>query len=239
VPFIILTASLDERLRAGAERLADTVLLRKPLTPQELVDCAVSRLRSEPGAAGEAEAVEIATDPSEVREGRTPTLVGPVVHRMLVPVDFSPGAHEALSYAVFLAGRLGAAIDIVHVCEPRDVEGSANERLAAFARSAEGRILDDYVAAVERGGITRVRARIEEGRVAEVIIGLVSNEGYDLVVMAKREADPGTPELGGLTDSIVRGAECPVVTLHHSIRVALGVPRASHAAAAPARETLQ
>ena len=44
VPIIILTASLDERLRAGAEQLADTVLLRKPITPRELVDCVLGRL---------------------------------------------------------------------------------------------------------------------------------------------------------------------------------------------------
>src|SRR6185369_17026540 len=97
-----------------------------------------------------------------------------------------------------------------HVCPPSDAPAAANDRLATFARSPEGTILDEYVAAVERSGVTRVRARIEEGQVADVIIGLTANESYDLVVMAKRDSDVATPNLGGVTDSIVRGAECPV-----------------------------
>jgi nucleotide-binding universal stress UspA family protein len=38
-----------------------------------------------------------------------------VIHRILCPVDFSEGAEAALSYAVFLAGQLGAKIHVLHV----------------------------------------------------------------------------------------------------------------------------
>jgi universal stress protein A len=40
------------------------------------------------------------------------------VTRILVPIDFSPSARAALEYASFLSGKLGAAIEVLHVWEP-------------------------------------------------------------------------------------------------------------------------
>ncbi len=42
----------------------------------------------------------------------------PAVTRVLVPIDFSPSSRAALEYATFLAGKLGAELDVLHVWEP-------------------------------------------------------------------------------------------------------------------------
>ena len=38
-----------------------------------------------------------------------------VIHRILCPVDFSEPSERALEYALGLAERLGAEVDVVHV----------------------------------------------------------------------------------------------------------------------------
>src|SRR5262249_39114476 len=42
----------------------------------------------------------------------------PAVTRILAPIDFSPSSRAALDYAVFLAGKHGAELEVLHVAEP-------------------------------------------------------------------------------------------------------------------------
>jgi len=46
------------------------------------------------------------------------------VHHVLVPIDFSPYAEQALDYAIALAQKLQAHVTLLHVIQPLLVAGA-------------------------------------------------------------------------------------------------------------------
>ena len=142
------------------------------------------------------------------------------ISRILVPVDFSVCSRAALEYAAFLAARLGAAIDVLHVWEPpiyfsADVmiaEGDRERTLAEFVRTHAGRRMEDLLASIERRGV-RVRGRLATGPTVDTII-TSAREGYDVLVIGTH-GHTGLRHLiaGNVTEKVVRRAPCPVVTV--------------------------
>ena len=139
---------------------------------------------------------------------------------ILVPIDFSDASREALRYACSLADRLNASLHVVHATvHPYaaagymefaalppdlldDVERGASEALAASLTAEEK---------------TRYRATLVNrvGAAAEQILGyLREHPEIDLVVMATHgRGSVARLMLGSVTDKIVRGAPCPVLTI--------------------------
>jgi universal stress protein A len=142
------------------------------------------------------------------------------ISRILVPVDFSSCSRAALEYAAFLASRLGAAIDVLHVWEPptffsADVmitEGDRERTLAEFVRSHAGQRMEELLASIERLGV-RVRGRLATGSPVDTIVASAS-DGYDVIVIGTH-GHTGLRHLiaGNVTEKVVRRAPCPVVTV--------------------------
>jgi nucleotide-binding universal stress UspA family protein len=145
--------------------------------------------------------------------------------RVLVPVDFSSCSRAALEYASFLASRLSATVDVLHVWEPPhyvrpDVllhpHGEAQQTLQQFARSNAGREMEWFLGNVESHGV-KVKGRLEFGNPYHVILEISSSGAYDLIVMGTH-GRTGLSHLllGSIAEKIVRRASCPVITIRSS-----------------------
>ena len=143
------------------------------------------------------------------------------IKRILVPVDFSDGALQALDYAAGLARPSGAELVVLFVVEPvyyatpADMYGASTnlsmlleeqqrigrEQLARLARRLEKRKL-------------KSRTVLETGVPYQVITDTASKQKADLIVMATH-GRTGLSHLlmGSVAERVVRTAVCPVLTV--------------------------
>jgi len=145
----------------------------------------------------------------------------PKIERILIPISFSENSKHALAYGRFLADKLGATFDLLHVANPRDVRGQ--DDVARLFRGTPGSTLEVYneqeIQAtlndwVREAGLNRTvrNDEIEEGDPAEVIIQLANDKKYDLIAMGHhRRASIGDFVSGGVVEKVMRQAGCPVV----------------------------
>ena len=136
------------------------------------------------------------------------------IHRILCPVDFSEPSARALEYALGLAERLGAEVDVVHVFQfpTFAVEDLAlplylQENLSQRLRERLEQLL------IEKAGEgPKATARVLEG-VPHVEI-MEAAKGRDLIVMGTH-GRTGLSHLllGSVAERVVRGSEIPVLTI--------------------------
>lgn len=146
----------------------------------------------------------------------------PTVTRILVPIDFSPSARAALEYAGYLAGRLGAAVEVLHVFEPPGYVGpdtlalvpiTAGQHDFAQTRAEVERQVQQFLA--QTPGLPATRAvRIESGEPSDTILRVAGEGGADLLVMGTH-GRTGLSRLliGSVAEAVLRRAACPVLTL--------------------------
>lgn len=152
----------------------------------------------------------------------------PPVRHVLVPVDFSAHAEQAVPVACALAARFGARLSLLFVAEERtvvmfsdtglpsvqtlkvdaEIADRASEALAQLHRAtcttAEGRA----------GGHAEAACHVRAGHPAREILRFAEDEGVDLIVQSARGADHHALfDLGSVAERTVRGAPCPVLTL--------------------------
>lgn len=144
------------------------------------------------------------------------------VTRVLVPIDFSPSARAALEYATFLAGKLGADLEVLHVWEPPGYVGPDTLALLPVAAGQPG--WDQTRAEVERevdlflsrAGVRpkQLRVRIETGEPSDAILRVAKEGGTDLIVMGTH-GRTGLSRLliGSVAEAVLRRSTCPVLTL--------------------------
>ncbi|MAE72187.1 MAG: universal stress protein [Gemmatimonadetes bacterium] len=149
------------------------------------------------------------------------------IHRILVPIDFSPCSKSAAEYALFLAEKTGATIDLVYVWEPpvflgpEFFEGVHKERNLSLSEVAHGnalQTLNEFAQEIPIPDDAKVRPKVVSGRVHEEILALAASEGYDLVVMGTH-GRKGLAHLllGSETEKVIREASCPVVVVHEGV----------------------
>jgi universal stress protein A len=156
----------------------------------------------------------------------------PAVTRVLVPIDFSPSARAALEYATFLAARLGAELEVLHVWEPPGYVGPDTLALLPIAPGQPG--WDQTRAEVEReiehflaksgARPNRLSVRVEAGEPSDTILRVAKDGGSDLIVMGTH-GRTGLSRLliGSVAEAVLRRSTCPVLTL----RVPTRLPRES------------
>jgi nucleotide-binding universal stress UspA family protein len=145
------------------------------------------------------------------------------IHKLLVPVDGSPGGLLALQMADGLAKATGSSIGIVQVVVPIPMlvyVAPYDPSGAGFYDSAWD---DDaltaartYVAAVcarlrGRGPVVEAEARMAPS-VAEGIVDTADEGDADLIVMSTHAlTGPARTILGSVADAVVRTSPCPVL----------------------------
>jgi len=139
-----------------------------------------------------------------------------MIARILVPTDGSPGALEAAAYARDLARAFGAAVTILHVVEIPQVP------LSPTALAAVPQVRHDLVVAGQailamteetfsQTGVA-VHTELREGLVAETIVEVAAQGGYDLIVIGSRgKGGIGRLLLGSVSEAVARDAPCPVL----------------------------
>ena len=135
---------------------------------------------------------------------------------ILVPVDFSPGAQQALNYALPLARQFNARITLLHVVEPQLVPRElsfmameSNRRVAAARAKLE---------ALARKSVPTPllnKTVVSAGQPFEEIARTANGLRMDVIVIATHGRS-GVKRLllGSTAESVVRHSPCPVLTVH-------------------------
>jgi universal stress protein A len=125
------------------------------------------------------------------------------------PVDFSEPTQAALSVAADLCSRLGSDLVLLHV----DGGGKVAEEVA------DVELIDTTLAAwktdAKRLGVGNVTLQRVTGQAEIVIVDYAARNGVDLIVMGTHgRVDREKMLAGSVTESVVRNAGCPVMTIH-------------------------
>ncbi len=146
-------------------------------------------------------------------------------NRILVPLDGSLAAEEAVPIAAGLARRTGAELQLalVHVSMLAAFAGAGvaidTDDLDAIQRDDEAGYLSRLVARLQADAALRVTAHHLTGPVIETLAAQVGDGGADLVVMTTHGRGPvGRFWLGSIADGLVRMVAAPVLLLRPADR---------------------
>jgi len=136
--------------------------------------------------------------------------------KILVPLDGSSFAEEALPHARELAECGGAEIVLARVDEPYEPPPGIFVPATAIpevVRLSAGEYLEQLVSRLRLAGI-KVESAVLDGKVADAILKYAGEEGVDLIVMSTH-GRTGISRLlmGSVAEQIVHGAHCPVLLM--------------------------
>ena len=146
---------------------------------------------------------------------------------LLVPTDFSPGADIAMSYAIDMAAREKGTIHFLHVIDGDSCVTAYPDGLLIELPGVRDQLIDVANARlderVERCRAAGVRAsrRVAFGRAAPLIAQEASSRNADLIVMGTHGRSGFSHFLlGSVAERVLRLAQCPVLTVRETSRVA-------------------
>ena len=143
---------------------------------------------------------------------------------VLVPVDKSENAGQALRWAGTLSARLGSRVTVIHVV----TAGFASSALAAATivsgvpsfdprtQGATVEMSDQWLESAVAAGVPRDRANSEVafGDPTREVLSAVERLGVDLIVMGRRgEGKLRRAVLGSVVDGVLRASTCPVLVV--------------------------
>ena len=137
---------------------------------------------------------------------------------ILVPTDLSEGAEQALDYACELAAMLGATIHLVNVIGIPAL-GVPELGLAMTSTVIDQIMIDNQTALDKLAEAKRCKSQIGQVLLktcdAKDMINQTAKElGVDLIVMSTHgRRGISRALLGSVTETVVRSAPCPVLTV--------------------------
>ena len=141
------------------------------------------------------------------------------VRSILVPVDFSKHAREALRYGKALAGLLGAHLDLLHVVEENlhpAFYGPTVQSVYDVEPDLDAKALEQLrkLYAETEGPDGEVSYTVRAGHAVREVLRFVETEGTDLIVMGTHGLT-GMERffLGSVAEKVVRQSPCPVFTV--------------------------
>jgi nucleotide-binding universal stress UspA family protein len=137
-----------------------------------------------------------------------------VFAKILVPLDASAMAEQALPVAAGIANRTGAELRLVLVHEPIPFDGYPDAPWNAVALGTETAYLDGKARELEaRQGIRAVTDH-RTGSAIETIVSVAHAQGVELVVMTTHgRTGLSRVWLGSVADSVMRSLDVPVLML--------------------------
>jgi nucleotide-binding universal stress UspA family protein len=144
---------------------------------------------------------------------------------IVVPTDFSDHSLRALAYAIGLAEKYEASVNMIYVHEP-----ALQVSDMAWVGVDERSLKEEHVKQAH-GNIERIKreqiptglsARVEvrTGNAVDEIIRYADEVNADMIVMATHGRSGLSHILMGSTaEQVIRKASCPVLTLKHPMRV--------------------
>ncbi|HTT62890.1 MAG TPA: universal stress protein [Bryobacteraceae bacterium] len=141
------------------------------------------------------------------------------IAKVLLPVDFSDRANQAVRFAIPVAERFNSEIVLLHVLPPYrefgaiEMAGAMTDILAGRRQDAERRFAEFL--REELAGY-RVRRLLLDGDPAHEIVDCARREQAGLVVMPTHGYGPFRRMLlGSVTAKVLHDADCPVWTTAH------------------------
>jgi nucleotide-binding universal stress UspA family protein len=138
-----------------------------------------------------------------------------IAQHILVPVDFSEYADQALTYAMELASKLGARLTLLHVIQ-RPIAGARSMAVSLdpYFHQVElmaGETMEEQARRAHEAGLA-CDVAIVQGEPFQQIIDLASTKQVDLIVMGTH-GRTGLQHflLGSVAERVVRLAPCPVL----------------------------
>ncbi|MEP7254322.1 MAG: universal stress protein [Ferruginibacter sp.] len=146
------------------------------------------------------------------------------IKNILVPVDFSEAANNALEVALAMANRHKAEIHLLHVVQPQvyadptGMHGAMPGIDQTLTKDAKENI-EKHKAAIQKNSQVVVNTYVEMGNVAICISNYVLNNQKDLVVMGTHGTS-GWNEffLGSNAMATIKECSCPVLTIPPSFK---------------------
>ncbi len=142
------------------------------------------------------------------------------VKKILFPVDFFESSNKVLPFVKFMAEKLGAQIELIHVVRgPGDFTGY--EMGGAWYSSYEGELLKGGEKAMDRfveeklPDLENVETTIAVGDVVEKILEHAEKSGAGIIIIGTH-GRKGLEKImfGSVARGVVRGASCPVLTIN-------------------------
>lgn len=135
--------------------------------------------------------------------------------RVLLPMDGSAAAEQALPYAVTQAERFGAELILLRVVEPfPHVRGLSQADLVRIREQTQEwarEYLDGIAEMPRQRGVSVVRSTVE-GPAKAAILQFAEANQVDLIVICTRGRSGVSRWLmGSVADRVVRGANIPVL----------------------------
>ncbi|HXE81558.1 MAG TPA: universal stress protein [Vicinamibacterales bacterium] len=139
--------------------------------------------------------------------------------RVLCAVDFSPSSVRALEHGIAFAEESEAGLILLHVLpvlSDEDARTQGHFRIAEYVRTRTDDIRRELAALVpeEARSWCDVKEMVELGAPAQRILATADRENADLIVMgAQGRNGLGLILFGSTTQTVVRRATCPVLTV--------------------------
>jgi len=140
---------------------------------------------------------------------------------LLVPLDATPFAEQALPYALSIARHLDASLDLVHVHVLYALSDPACGRFAYSPQLDREKKQEEqlYLEGTAKwlGAVTPVRmsTAVLKGLDTESILQRIADCKADLIVMTTHGRGPlGRFFLGGVADEVIRHSTVPVLLIH-------------------------
>lgn len=135
--------------------------------------------------------------------------------RVLIPLDGSPMAEQALPHAIAQAKHFQAELILLRVVEPfphaRGMSLANHEQIRQQAITWAGKYMERIAAGIQQKGLS-VQAITIDGRPHTGIAQFAEANQVDLIVMSTRgQSGVSRWLMGSVADRIVRGAIVPVL----------------------------
>ncbi|MGA2990909.1 MAG: universal stress protein [Candidatus Korobacteraceae bacterium] len=144
------------------------------------------------------------------------------IRNILVATDFTSASFKPSRYAIGLARWYGSKLYLVHVVEhPRFApHGSHPIDEAVVVALEEGETLERQLTKLAPLAAIDHALIVKDGEVCEEVLGTVSSEAVDLVVIGTH-GRTGIKKLvlGSTAEKIFRNALCPVLTVGPNVRI--------------------
>ncbi len=161
------------------------------------------------------------------------------VKRILVPLDYSECADEALDYAVGLAGQMGSRLLVLYVVAPHEPAYFAHVGVTVEPQDVDREEKDrlrKHVAKVLGRRRVAVDCQIAWGDPPQCILSREAESGCDLVVVGNCGRTAWDKLLmGSVAEKVVRYSRCPVLVVRTAETAAASKPKRQRAAAKPVR----
>jgi nucleotide-binding universal stress UspA family protein len=140
-------------------------------------------------------------------------------NKILVPIDYSTHAEEAVRTAVELAKRYSASITLVNVYEP--IDRLVPEAYWVITPEQERRVLAAFEERLGKSekqvrdlGVSSVSTQLLEGEPALRIVDYARDNAFDLIVMGTH-GRRGVKHLllGSVAERVLRTASCAVLVV--------------------------